>query len=227
MPLSLQGSLNWLTRTKSFRRLTKWAFVQCDASGNGKLTKTELYGGILLVHLQLAKYAGAAACYPPSKIVIDQLFDASDDDKSGYIDEDEFIKIMVICCAQIASRIIVYFAILVLLANVLAEYIITGLANLDEYMGWNVAKGKGGMVSGFFAVVESFLTFGELAQNTLSLLLFFVVVPMIFDYIDNSSNEAAKCTVTLRGVVAAGATTTATNTTTITTKADAKATKEK
>jgi hypothetical protein len=224
MPLSLQGSLNWLTRTKSFRRLTKWAFVQCDVSGNGKLTKTEMYSGILLVHLELAKYAGAAACYPPTKAVIDQLFDASDDDTSGFIDEDEFIKIMVICCAQIASRIVVYFAILVFLANVLAKYIIIGLFNLDEYMGWNVAKGKGGMVSGFFAVVETFLTFGELAESTLSLLLFFVVVPMIFDYIDNSSNAVAKCTCVQRGVVAAG--TTGTTATATTTKADAKATKE-
>jgi hypothetical protein len=194
MPLSLQGSLNWLTRTKSFRRLTKWAFVQCDNSGNGHLTKTELYGGILLVHLQLAKYAGAAACYPPSKAVIDKLFEASDEDNSGYIDEDEFSKIMVICCAQIASRIVVYFAILVLFANLLAEYMILGLISLDEYLGWNVAKGEKSMVSGFFAMIETFLTFGELAQSTLSLLLFFVVVPMIFDYIDNSSNEAAKTT---------------------------------
>lgn len=199
MVLSLQGSLNWLTRTRSFQRLTKWAFRQCDADGTGKLSKTELYSGILLVHVQLAKYAGAAACYPPTKEVIDRLFEASDDDKSGYIDEEEFIKIMVICCAQIASRIVVYFAILVFFANFAAQYIIAGLVNLDEYMGWNVA-GKG-FVANFFKMVETFLTFGELAQNMLSLILFFVVVPMIFDYIDNSSDEAARSTSAPRGII--------------------------
>lgn len=192
----MQGSLNWLTRTNGFRRLTQWAFRQCDSNGSGKLNKTELYSGILLVHLQLAKYAGAAACYPPTKAVIDRLFDSSDDDKSGYIDEDEFIKIMVICCAQIASRIVVYFAVLVFLAHFLAEYVILALIHLDEYMGWNV--NKNGILSGFFALVETFLTFGQFAESALSLMLFFVVVPMIFDYIDNSSDEAARTTVTPR-----------------------------
>jgi hypothetical protein len=117
----------------------------------------------------------------------------------GSIDEVEFTKIMVICCAQIASRIIVYFAVLVLLANVLAEYMILGLVKLDKYMEWNLATNKSGFLSGFFSSIETFLTIGEFAKSTLSLILFFVVVPMIFDYIDNSSDEAAKVTVTPRG----------------------------
>ena len=34
-----------------------------DSTGNGEVTKDELYAGLLLVHLNLAKFAGAAACY--------------------------------------------------------------------------------------------------------------------------------------------------------------------
>jgi Ca2+-binding EF-hand superfamily protein len=47
------------------------------------------------VHLNLAKYAGPAACYPATRQVVDQLFLASDDDNSGGIDENEFVNIMV------------------------------------------------------------------------------------------------------------------------------------
>ena len=33
--------------------------------------------------VNLAKYAGPAACYPPTRAVVDQLFDAADADHSG------------------------------------------------------------------------------------------------------------------------------------------------
>ena len=52
-----------LTRTKAFKKLTKWAFQVCDNNHTGSINKTELYAGFLLVHLNLAKYAGPAACY--------------------------------------------------------------------------------------------------------------------------------------------------------------------
>jgi hypothetical protein len=39
------------------------AFNDCDTSKSGEVDKQELYAGLLLVHLKLAKFAGAAACY--------------------------------------------------------------------------------------------------------------------------------------------------------------------
>jgi hypothetical protein len=99
---------NFLTRSQAFQRLTKWAFSVCDSDGTGQVGKTELYAGILLVHLQIAKYAGAAACYPPTRQVVDDLFEASDDDQSGGIDEKEFASILVICCAQILRYVYVH-----------------------------------------------------------------------------------------------------------------------
>ena len=41
----------------------KWAFKVCDQNGSGRINKTELYTGMLLVYLNLAKYVGPAACY--------------------------------------------------------------------------------------------------------------------------------------------------------------------
>jgi hypothetical protein len=54
---------NVLTRSKPFRKLATWAFSVCDSDKTGEVGKTELYCGLLLVHLNLAKYAGPAACY--------------------------------------------------------------------------------------------------------------------------------------------------------------------
>jgi len=54
---------SWLTRSRGFQHLCKWAFGVCDSNGTGSINKTELYAGFLLVHLTLAKYAGPAACY--------------------------------------------------------------------------------------------------------------------------------------------------------------------
>jgi hypothetical protein len=60
---SSKGSGNVLTRSKPFGKLAQWAFSVCDSDNTGEVGKTELYCGLLLVHLNLAKYAGPAACY--------------------------------------------------------------------------------------------------------------------------------------------------------------------
>ena len=43
--------------------LVKHAFGVVDSNGTGEVGKAELYAGLLLVHLKLAKHAGPAACY--------------------------------------------------------------------------------------------------------------------------------------------------------------------
>lgn len=186
-PLPTKNSSSFLTRSSAFKRLTKWAFSVCDSDGTGQLGKTELYAGILLVHLNLAKYAGAAACYPPTRQVIDGLFDASDDDNSGYIDASEFEQILVICCAQIASRMLVYFLIIIMLVPYVAEGVILCVTNADEWFGLALHE-KGT----FFEMVEKLLTTGGVAERIVSTLLFFLVVPLLFNYIDRSSKETAE-----------------------------------
>ena len=76
-----------------FKRLCQWAFNMCDKSKNKTLSKEELYSGLLLVYINLAKYAGPAACHPPTQEVVDMLFDACDNDNSGDICEKEVILI--------------------------------------------------------------------------------------------------------------------------------------
>jgi hypothetical protein len=54
---------NFLTRSRRFHRLVDWAFSVCDSRRKGAIGESELYAGLLLVHLNLAKWAGPAACF--------------------------------------------------------------------------------------------------------------------------------------------------------------------
>jgi hypothetical protein len=182
----------FLTRTKAFRRLTKWAFSVCDRIRQVKLA-TELYAGILLVHVQLTKYADAAACYPPTRQVIEQLFGASDDNNLKTIDEEESTTTFVVCCAHIPSRIFVYYALIILLVPVVADHIIAAMPHINKWMEWGVTS-KSGMYA-IFKRMQKILTWGESAEKIVSLALFMLLVPMIFDWIDRCLSNAADRTV--------------------------------
>eukprot|EP00591_Stephanopyxis_turris_P011249 CAMPEP_0195526658 /NCGR_PEP_ID=MMETSP0794_2-20130614/27852_1 /TAXON_ID=515487 /ORGANISM="Stephanopyxis turris, Strain CCMP 815" /LENGTH=174 /DNA_ID=CAMNT_0040657399 /DNA_START=130 /DNA_END=651 /DNA_ORIENTATION=+ len=120
----------WM-RTKAFRNLCKWSFDICDRDSSGEIDKTELYAGLLLVHINLAKYAGPAACYPPDREVVESLFEASDDNNSGGIDEEEFLMIMIILCSQITFRIIAYYFFLIFIV----PYLVTANISILNFIG--------------------------------------------------------------------------------------------
>lgn len=120
---------------------------------------------IILWTVNLAKYAGPAACYPPSRKVCNQLFDAADVDQSGGIEKDEFVKIIGITCAQILSRILVYYLVLILLVPVLATRLVDWL---------QIPNGS----------------YQEMAaEQTIGLGLFFVVIPFVWNFIDDYSEH--------------------------------------
>jgi hypothetical protein len=115
--------------------------------------------------VNLAKYAGPVACYPPTRRVCNQLFDAADADKSGTIDKDEFVKIMGITCAQILSRITVYYLVLILLVPYLATKTVDRL---------QIPNGS----------------YKEMAaEQTIGLALFFCIIPFVWNNIDAYSEK--------------------------------------
>ena len=191
------GGHSFLTGTAAFQRLAKSAFHECDVDSTGAINKTELYAGILLVHVKLAKYAGAAACYPPTRQVIDALFDASDADKSGSIEEDEFKRILMICCAQILGRIVVYYSIIIMLVPYVADALVKGVFSIDDYMGWKSNDGQHKYPA--IEWIEKILGWGTIAERVVSLMLFFLFIPMFFDWIDGSSHRVAKHQVSIAG----------------------------
>jgi len=149
-----------LTNSKIFQDLVCKAFQICDDSGDGVVDEAELYAGLLLVHLNLAKHAGPAACYPPTRIVCDRLFEAADKDNSGGLDKQQFHSVMCILCVQILSRMLVYYMVLILCVPILASHVIF-LAQIPEG------------------------TFLELAtRESVSIIMFFLAVPVLWNKID-------------------------------------------
>jgi hypothetical protein len=182
-------SFSFLTRTKAFRRLTKWAFSECDVKKTGKISRNDFYAGMLIVHLQLAKYCGSAACYPPTREVCDKIFDGCDKDESGTIEESEFSQCMVVCCAQISTRIAVYYGFIILLVPQLVHVIMKIVDRFDEtvlHMAW------GGILQRLVDVTSSYVSWAVLTKSIVSSLIFTLFIPLSFDMIDKYSRRAAQ-----------------------------------
>ena len=157
-----------LTNSRPFQAMARKAFDICDADGSGAIDQSELYSGMLLIHLNLAKYAGPAACYPPSRAVCQNLYHAADWDRNGTIDRTEFARIMGVLCAQILQRMLIYYTILILLVPVLAAKVV-GVFHIDNGSSWALA-----------------------ANQTISMSLFFLAIPLIWNKIDESSERRLK-----------------------------------
>jgi len=149
-----------LTRSKAFQLVASKAFDAIDDSGNGIIDEAELYAGLLLVHLNLAKHAGPAACYPPTRKVCDRLFENADRDQTGGIDRTEFQIIVGLMCAQILSRMLVYYIVLILCVPILATFVVK-TANLPP-------DSKLELVS----------------RETVSVSVFYIVIPLLWNQID-------------------------------------------
>ena len=53
---------NRLTQSHAFHRLVDWAYNVCDKKKTNHISSEQLYSGLLLVHLNLARFCGSAAC---------------------------------------------------------------------------------------------------------------------------------------------------------------------
>lgn len=189
-----QGS--YWTRTKGFKKLCKWAFNTCDTGNTGKLTKGELYTGLLLVYLNIASYAGPAACYPPSREIVDILFDACDLNKSDDIDEDEFVMIMVLLSSQLTWRILTYYAFII----ILVPYVILwAIQALDKIGADDTILRIDKMISNHAPfpinrivdlVPDSLWT--QLPESIASFLIFSLALPFFWQKMDGYLEEAVE-----------------------------------
>lgn len=123
---------NFLTRTKAFQNLVDWAFELIDFDKSGNIDKTEMYSGMLMIHLRLAAYAGPAACRPVTREYSNEIFDKVDADKSGTLDKKEFSQIMTAMCTHIVMRVVCQWAFTIIIVPLLAEYIYSSLVYLSS-----------------------------------------------------------------------------------------------
>jgi len=190
-------SSTYLTRTKWFQKLCKWAFVVIDHDKSGTIGKDEMYTGVLLIHLNLAKYAGYSACRPPTRKVVEGIFDKMDDNKSGQIDESEFIEIMVVICSHIATRIALQYFLIFLIVPQIAWFMTKGLS-IATYSNARLST----VVSFFQFLIDSFPSFMKdtlesIPGTLISSLLVFAAIPACLDFIDDYMGHVAANTTML------------------------------
>mmetsp|Transcript_14993 Transcript_14993/g.34761 ORF Transcript_14993/g.34761 Transcript_14993/m.34761 type:complete len:247 (+) Transcript_14993:31-771(+) len=155
-----RGIGKMLTESKAFRSLVCTVFDSMDDSEDGVIDEAELYSGLLLVHLKLAKFVGPSACFPPDRKACGRLFADADRNNSGGLDRNQFHWIMGVMCAEVFLRMLVHYVFLILVVPVLASSLISfvGIPR-DTYLALAI-------------------------QQALSMGVFFLAIPIVWSAID-------------------------------------------
>ncbi len=177
---STRSSAAW-TRTHAMRRLSDWAFEVCDVEGTGRIDKRAFYTGMLLVHLNLAKYAGVAACSPMNRTQVDELFELADQDRTGLLNKQEFTDAIIVSTARITSRILIYWVIILFAIPVLVRRTLTLVLPLVHPRDQSRP-----------VIRHALLTFEWLMRHFVTLACFSVLVPQLFSQIDRYSSRLVK-----------------------------------
>ena len=101
---------------------------------------------------------------PPSREVSDQLFEAADADKSGGICKTEFQSILAVLSAQILSRMMVYYLVLILYVPWFSKKVIDSMESIPE----------GGLME-------------SIAEQVISVSIFMGAVPLLWNAIDSKT----------------------------------------
>ena len=165
------------TRIVLIKKIAAWAFEMSDTEQKGRIDRASFYSGTLLVHLHLAKYVGVAACQPPTKEQIDELFHLADADSSHCLNEEEFTNAVVVATAPIASRIAVYWSLLAILPFLVAHT----MGNVTRLLHRHLQSMPSSHYQKGLAVLEFAV------QLVLSRAFFSILVPNIFGRIDRAA----------------------------------------
>jgi hypothetical protein len=117
-----------LTRTKFFQSLIDNAFDAIDTDHVGHVDEKQLYSGLLLIHLKLGMVAGPAACRPLPRERSKAIFDAFDIDEHGYLNREEFGKIMVLMFSNVLFRVVLQWSMTILIVPVVAKEVLDRLS---------------------------------------------------------------------------------------------------
>ena len=85
-----------------------------DTDKTNSVDETELYSGLLLIHLKLGTYAGPAACRPLGRERCHAVFQKMDLDGSGHLDFDEFQQVMSVLFSNILLRVIAQWSLTIM-----------------------------------------------------------------------------------------------------------------
>lgn len=108
------------------------SFDTCDGDHSGSLSYDEVWAGVLLAHVHLARYCGIAALYPPSRDQVVEFCQAVDPKDRQKVGRTEFRDIVALTLAHLMSRIFLYYGMLVFLVPFVASRIVTRLPRIQS-----------------------------------------------------------------------------------------------
>ena len=123
------SSSSWFSGTKMFTNMCNDVFDAIDEDHSNAINESELYTGLLLLHLQLGMYAGPAACKPLSKQNAYHLFHKLDTNQDGTLDRIEFQKVIAVLMGNVITRIALQFVCTLVIVPFVAT---TFLFKLDD-----------------------------------------------------------------------------------------------
>lgn len=128
------GSFSFLnfTGTSFFRKMCNDVFDSIDVDQSGEIDESELYQGLLLIHLKLGLYFGPAACKPISLDRTKFIFNKLDTNRDGTLDKGEFQSVLALLMGNVVSRIIFQFVCTLLIVPFVAHTILE--KSLDGYV---------------------------------------------------------------------------------------------
>eukprot|EP00536_Pseudo-nitzschia_multiseries_P002361 jgi/Psemu1/183341/e_gw1.31.105.1 len=100
------------------------AFDSIDADGSGKIDESELYRGLLLIHLKLGLYFGAPACKPLSADNARAVFRKLDANHDGSLDKEEFRSVLALLMGNVVARIIFQFVCTLVIVPLVAATVL-------------------------------------------------------------------------------------------------------
>jgi hypothetical protein len=168
-------------------------FNALDTDSSGSLTPDELYSGVLMIHLELAKYVGPAACKPPSRTVVGDLFWEFDADDSGTLDKEEFCNLTIILLSNIMGRILFQFSMTIALVPFLAPRVLVQLdvlrlklVSLDPYnLITSVTSAYNDTLKSYPILVDAVAKIpATLPVTLISVVIVSLVVPNVLSFFD-------------------------------------------
>ncbi|CAB9519699.1 expressed unknown protein [Seminavis robusta] len=171
------------TRAVLLKKVANWAYDTCaETKKDKKIDQAALYAGTLLVHLHLSKYVGVAACLPPTREQVDELFELADQDQSGHLNREEFSNAIVVACTPISIRVAIYWSLL----TVLPIAVSSTMGGVTRLMQGNIASLPPGILKRGLSVVEWII------RHVFSILFFSILVPNLFGRVDRATRTNAK-----------------------------------
>lgn len=129
-----QPRTSWLCRSRYFRKLCDSAFDCIDADESGHVDETELYAGLLMIHLYLGMYLGPAACKPLDRERCRIIFRKMDADQSGSLDREEFRHVMMVLFGNVMVRVLVQWSLTIILVPMVASYLVNALVWCTQFL---------------------------------------------------------------------------------------------